>query len=199
MVPSGHSWARLRSLPRRFPGGGVLESGLCPFQTTHGAAESQSRLGGTASRRSYFEKRILNVDFFSRQAALMRLTGHSEDDCVAPAWPLEQASPRRNKAARPASALPSRRRRGSRRRAPLAHWHPRASRADGVSASRQGRVGPSFIPVLVRAVDWQGTALGKRQALPLDGSVVSQSEDRDGAWLKVVRELREMLGRAPKP
>lgn len=52
--------------------------------------------------------------------------------------------------------------------------------------------------MLVRAVDWQGTALGKRQALPLDGSVVSQSEDRDGAWLKVVRELREMLGKAPK-
>ncbi len=51
------------------------------------------------------------------------------------------------------------------------------------------------IPVIVRPCDWLTASFGKLQALPRDGKPVTGWEDRDEAWLDVVRGLRKQVTR----
>lgn len=46
------------------------------------------------------------------------------------------------------------------------------------------------IPIVVRPVDWLSTPIGKIQALPKNASPVSVWNDKDQAWLEVVKGLR---------
>lgn len=48
------------------------------------------------------------------------------------------------------------------------------------------------IPVIVRPCDWRGTPLGDLQALPPGGQAVTSWDDRDQAWLAVVRGVQQV-------
>lgn len=49
------------------------------------------------------------------------------------------------------------------------------------------------IPVILRAVDWDGAPFSKLQALPTDAKPVTLWNDRDEAFLTVVKEIRRAL------
>jgi TIR domain/prokaryotic YEATS domain len=51
------------------------------------------------------------------------------------------------------------------------------------------------IPVVLRAVDWEETKLGKLQALPTSGKPVASWRDRDQAFRDVARGVRTVLTR----
>jgi hypothetical protein len=51
--------------------------------------------------------------------------------------------------------------------------------------SGQARV----IPVIIRPSLWQGTPMGKIQALPKDGKPVTSWDNRDEAWLDVAKGI----------
>ena len=59
---------------------------------------------------------------------------------------------------------------------------------------RQGRGEARVVPVIVRACDWETSALGRFEALPRTGGPVMSWPSRDAAWLEVVRGIREALG-----
>ncbi|TXT20660.1 MAG: hypothetical protein FD134_2863 [Gallionellaceae bacterium] len=46
------------------------------------------------------------------------------------------------------------------------------------------------IPIVVRSVDWLSTPLGRIQALPKDANPISVWDDKDQAWLEVVKGIR---------
>ena len=51
------------------------------------------------------------------------------------------------------------------------------------------------VPVLLRPCDWQGTPLGKRQALPRDQKAIllRRGAAVDAAWVEVATEIREVV------
>ena len=49
------------------------------------------------------------------------------------------------------------------------------------------------IPIILSACDWQGAYFGKLQALPKDAKPIKNWNDRDEAWLDVVRGLRRAI------
>jgi hypothetical protein len=49
------------------------------------------------------------------------------------------------------------------------------------------------IPLILRAVEWKSTALGRFQPLPDDGEPINSREDKDSAWFDVVRGLMQIL------
>src|SRR5215510_4817146 len=57
------------------------------------------------------------------------------------------------------------------------------------------------IPIILSACDWQGAPFSKLQALPKDAKPIKAWNDRDEAWLDVVRGLRRVIDRLslPKP
>lgn len=48
-------------------------------------------------------------------------------------------------------------------------------------------------PIIVRATDWAGSALGRLTPLPSGGRPIVQWDDRDAAWLDVVEGLRAAI------
>jgi len=55
------------------------------------------------------------------------------------------------------------------------------------------------IPIILSACDWQGAPFSKLQALPKDAKPIKNWNDRDEAWLDVVRGLRRVIERLPRP
>lgn len=55
------------------------------------------------------------------------------------------------------------------------------------------------IPIILSACDWQGAPFGKLQALPKDAKPIKNWNDRDEAWLDVVRGLRREIDRLSRP
>ena len=51
------------------------------------------------------------------------------------------------------------------------------------------------IPIILSACDWQGAPFSKLQALPKDAKPIKNWNDRDEAWLDVVRGLRQVIDR----
>jgi hypothetical protein len=49
------------------------------------------------------------------------------------------------------------------------------------------------IPIILSACDWQGAPFSKLQALPKDAKPIKNWNDRDEAWLDVVRGLRRVI------
>lgn len=49
------------------------------------------------------------------------------------------------------------------------------------------------IPIIVRAVDWQGTPFSHLKALPQDGKPIAQWPDRDEALLNIAQGLRQAI------
>ncbi len=67
-------------------------------------------------------------------------------------------------------------------------------------ALERGQAGEAaVVPVIVRPSDWEGTALGQLQAIPTRGRPVTRWEDRDEAWLDVVRQLRRRIEEGGEP
>ncbi|WP_131769322.1 toll/interleukin-1 receptor domain-containing protein, partial [Candidatus Protofrankia californiensis] len=52
-----------------------------------------------------------------------------------------------------------------------------------------------LIPVLLRAVDWQGSIFDSYQALPRDARPVTQWKDRDAAFLDIAQGIRRAIDR----
>jgi hypothetical protein len=50
-----------------------------------------------------------------------------------------------------------------------------------------------IVPIILRAVDWEGTSFGKLQALPRDGKPILSHRDRDQALRDVARGMRRAL------
>jgi len=55
------------------------------------------------------------------------------------------------------------------------------------------------IPIILSACDWQGAPFSKLQALPKDAKPIKNWNDRDEAWLDVVRGLRQVVDRLSRP
>jgi TIR domain len=55
------------------------------------------------------------------------------------------------------------------------------------------------IPVILGACDWQDAPFSKLQALPKDAKPIKNWNDRDEAWLDVVRGLRRVIDRLSGP
>jgi hypothetical protein len=55
------------------------------------------------------------------------------------------------------------------------------------------------IPIILSACDWQGAPFSKLQALPKDAKPIKNWNDRDEAWLDVVRGLRRVIDRLSRP
>jgi HEAT repeat protein/energy-coupling factor transporter ATP-binding protein EcfA2 len=55
------------------------------------------------------------------------------------------------------------------------------------------------IPIILSACDWQGAPFSKLQALPKDARPINSWDDRDEAWLDVVRGLRRVIDRLSPP
>jgi len=57
------------------------------------------------------------------------------------------------------------------------------------------------IPILLRPCDWENSPLGNLSPLPATYKPISQSQDRDAAFLDVARGIRtvvnELIGRSP--
>lgn len=51
------------------------------------------------------------------------------------------------------------------------------------------------IPLLIRAVGWQDSPLGKLGPWPSNGKPITRWDDQDEAWQACVQELRRLLGR----
>jgi TIR domain len=51
----------------------------------------------------------------------------------------------------------------------------------------------TVIPVIVRPTDWEGSPLGKLQALPKDAKPITTWPNRDKAWLDVTRGIRKAI------
>jgi hypothetical protein len=51
----------------------------------------------------------------------------------------------------------------------------------------------TVIPVILRACDWQDTPFGKLNAIPVNGKPVVKFDDRDEAWVEVVRAIRQAV------
>ncbi|WP_437309186.1 protein kinase domain-containing protein [Sorangium sp. So ce388] len=60
----------------------------------------------------------------------------------------------------------------------------------GAALERHRRGAARVVPVVVRACDWEGTALAELQALPRDGGAVTSWANPDEAWRDVVRGIR---------
>ncbi|PWT97155.1 MAG: hypothetical protein C5B51_31905 [Terriglobia bacterium] len=58
---------------------------------------------------------------------------------------------------------------------------------------RASTTGVLLIPILLRPVEWQGTAISAFQALPAEALPISKWEDRDDAYRSVVKGLREAM------
>ncbi|MBE7385847.1 MAG: SUMF1/EgtB/PvdO family nonheme iron enzyme [Leptolyngbya sp. SIO1E4] len=56
----------------------------------------------------------------------------------------------------------------------------------------------NVIPIILRSVDWLGTPFGKLQALPRDGKPVITWEDRDEAFMNIVRGIRRAAERVQR-
>ncbi|XXT22297.1 SUMF1/EgtB/PvdO family nonheme iron enzyme [Sorangium sp. So ce429] len=61
---------------------------------------------------------------------------------------------------------------------------------------RHRRGAARVVPVVVRACDWEGTALAKLEALPRDGGAVTSWDNPDEAWRDVVRGIRAAVEEA---
>jgi hypothetical protein len=56
------------------------------------------------------------------------------------------------------------------------------------------------IPIILRAVDWQGAPFGTLQALPQDGRPITSWPNQDEAFLDVARGIRTLVEEiAPRP
>ena len=55
------------------------------------------------------------------------------------------------------------------------------------------------IPIILSACDWQDAPFSKLQALPKDAKPIKNWNDRDEAWLDVVRGLRQVIDRLSRP
>jgi hypothetical protein len=55
------------------------------------------------------------------------------------------------------------------------------------------------IPIILSACDWQDAPFSKLQALPKDAKPIKNWNDRDEAWLDVVRGLRRVIDRLSRP
>src|SRR5215510_12890765 len=55
------------------------------------------------------------------------------------------------------------------------------------------------IPIILSACDWQGAPFSKLQALPKDAKPIKNWNDRDEAWLDVVRGLRRVIESLSRP
>jgi hypothetical protein len=51
----------------------------------------------------------------------------------------------------------------------------------------------TVIPVIVRPTDWEGSPLGRLQALPKDAKPITTWTNRDTAWLDVTRGIRKAI------
>jgi hypothetical protein len=51
----------------------------------------------------------------------------------------------------------------------------------------------TVVPVILRPSDWTGAPFQKLLPVPEDGRPISRWEDRDEAWLDVVRRLRRLI------
>lgn len=49
------------------------------------------------------------------------------------------------------------------------------------------------IPIKLRPCSWKGTPFSKLQGLPRKDLVISTTQDKDSAWLEVLREIEAML------
>lgn len=58
---------------------------------------------------------------------------------------------------------------------------------------RHARDEALVVPVILRPADWTGAPFQKLQNVPKDGRPISRWEDRDEAWLDVVRRLRRFI------
>lgn len=58
---------------------------------------------------------------------------------------------------------------------------------------RHARDEALVVPVILRPSDWTGAPFQKLQNVPKDGRPISRWEDRDEAWLDVVRRLRRFI------
>ncbi|WP_437625203.1 protein kinase domain-containing protein [Sorangium sp. So ce1151] len=66
----------------------------------------------------------------------------------------------------------------------------------GAALERHRRGAARVVPVVVRACDWEGTALADLQALPRDGGAVTSWANPDEAWRDVVRGIRAAVEEA---
>ncbi|WP_437579271.1 protein kinase domain-containing protein [Sorangium sp. So ce887] len=66
----------------------------------------------------------------------------------------------------------------------------------GSALERHRRGAARVVPILVRACDWEGTALAELQALPRDGGAVTSWANPDEAWRDVVQDIRAALEEA---
>jgi hypothetical protein len=46
------------------------------------------------------------------------------------------------------------------------------------------------IPIIIHPCEWQGTALGRLQALPRNGRPLTECPDKDDAWSEIVRGIQ---------
>ncbi|XYI00613.1 SUMF1/EgtB/PvdO family nonheme iron enzyme [Sorangium sp. So ce1128] len=66
----------------------------------------------------------------------------------------------------------------------------------GAALERHRRGATRVLPILVRACDWEGTALAELQALPREGGPVTSWANPDEAWRDVVRGIRAAVEEA---
>ncbi|XXY47111.1 SUMF1/EgtB/PvdO family nonheme iron enzyme [Sorangium sp. So ce269] len=66
----------------------------------------------------------------------------------------------------------------------------------GAALERHRRGAARVVPVVVRACDWEGTALAQLEALPRDGGAVTSWANPDEAWRDVVRDIRAAVEEA---
>ncbi len=64
--------------------------------------------------------------------------------------------------------------------------------------ARRRSDGLQVVPIIVRPVDWESSALGELQALPAGGRPITRWDDADAAWVDVARSLRRRLVRRPR-
>ena len=64
---------------------------------------------------------------------------------------------------------------------------------------RHDEASAQVIPVILRPCDWTTAPFGKLLAAPKDGKPVTQWQDRDDAFLNVVRLIKQALGRDSTP
>src|SRR5262245_4543726 len=55
------------------------------------------------------------------------------------------------------------------------------------------------IPIILSACDWKDAPFSKLQALPKDAKPIKNWNDRDEAWVDVVRGLRRVIDSLPRP
>ncbi len=72
-------------------------------------------------------------------------------------------------------------------------WHGQLQKA----LARRARDGTRVVPIILRPVDWEASALGELHALPANGRPITSWDDADAAWTDVAKGLRRLLINEP--